>query len=209
MKKWMTIIVLVLGTFGLASGASATETDNGDGTKLVDGAGSTKVPVNGTLGADNTDPNSGIEEGNTDWVNVVVPSKTIFYSVAGSATVKSPTYTITNKSGRPVTVTADSFASTAAGSISAVSSLNVNLNATVGSSATTNVPVITSGSASITTPTSIGQLANVDGRLVSGGTTTNATALTFNYSGSFTSSDVTSQITESYNLGLTFAPTSW
>lgn len=211
MKKWMTGIILVLGTFGLALGASAAETDNGDGTKLVDGAGTTSIPVNGTLGADNKKPDAGIDEGNTDWVNVTVPSKTLFYSVAGSTTVQSPNYTVTNNSGRPVTVTADSFATTAAGSLSDVSSLNVSLNATVGtgSTATATVPVITSGAANIATATSLGELANSEGRLTSAGTTTNPTSLKFNYSGSFSSGDVTGQITESYNLGLTFTPTKW
>lgn len=207
MKKWITSVALILGTFGLALSVSAAETDNGDGTKIVNGEAGTSIPVNGTLGADNTDPDGGIDEGNTDWVNVTVPSKTLFYSMPGTGTVKSPTYTIKNNSGRPVTVTASSFASTVTGGdISKVNSLNVNLTSSLNSA---SVPVITSGTAGIATATSLGELANVDGRLTSGGAVGNATDLTFNYSGTFTAADVTSQITENYNLGLTFKPTAW
>lgn len=210
MKKFMAGLLVSASMLGFATAASAAETDNGDGTKVVTEAGTSTVPVQGTLGADNSKPDAGIDEGNTDWVNVTVPSTTLFYSAGTATTIKSPTYTIENHSGRPVTVSVDSFNSQAAGGdLSKVASLNVALDAHLGS-ATTNVPVIDGG-----TPkgnaigTKIGELANSEGKLTASGTAGQATALTFGYSGSFAKGVVTSPITEMYDLGLKFTPTKW
>ncbi|MGX2946745.1 hypothetical protein [Enterococcus alishanensis] len=155
---------------------------------------------------DNTDPTAPIPEDDIKWVNVTVPMKTIFYSVGSSTSVSSPTYTIKNNSGRPVTVTVNSFATQSSGDITAVTSLDVALNVTNGPT----VNVITDGGASIVTPTDLGELANSEGKLnEADAEDSESQELTFGYSGSFTAGDVTSTITETYDLGLKFAPTAW
>ncbi|MEO1772162.1 hypothetical protein [Candidatus Enterococcus ferrettii] len=209
MKKIITGLLLSAGMLSFAVGAAAAETDNGDGTKTVTEAGTSTVPVKGTLGADNSKPDAGIDEGNTDWVNVTVPSKTLFYSAGKSTTIKSPNYTIENHSGRPVTVSVASFSSqTADGALSKITSLNVALNANLNGTKT-DVAVISSGTPAGEAETSLGELANSEGKLTSAGTTTNATSFTFGYSGSFDQGSVTGQITETYDLGLKFTPTKW
>jgi hypothetical protein len=67
------------------------------------------------LGADNTDPGATIPEGDKDWINVTLPTETIFYNKATDENIQSPTYTITNNSGRPVKVSANGFTGTATG----------------------------------------------------------------------------------------------
>ena len=76
--------------------------------QTVQGTSAT-VAVNGTLGADNTNPDSKIPEGDDNWINVTVPTSTIFYNTPTNSTVKSPTYKIVNNSGRPVDVSATAF----------------------------------------------------------------------------------------------------
>lgn len=209
MKKFLTGAILFSGVLGFAAGASALETPNdpSTGSKTVIDQSDTTVEVEGTLGMDNTDPESPIDEGDTKWVNVTVPMKTIFYSVGSSTSVSSPTYTITNNSGRPVTVTANSFATQSAGALTGVTSLNVTLDVT---GTAINVPVISNGGANIATPTDLGELANSEGKLnEADAEDSESQELTFGYSGSFTAGDVTSTITETYDLGLKFAPTAW
>lgn len=78
-------------------------------TKTVDGEGTTDILVNGTLGADNTDPEAEIPEGEEGWINVTVPTDVVFYNTSDVPTIKSPEYQIVNNSGRPVEVTLASF----------------------------------------------------------------------------------------------------
>ena len=100
MKKLLSTLLISTAVFGGAQIVAAQD---------VIGAGEADIAVNGTLGANNTDPGSTIPEGDTDWINVTVPTETIFYNKATDATIKAPTYDITNNSGRPVTVSVKSF----------------------------------------------------------------------------------------------------
>lgn len=70
------------------------------------GENSGNVEINGTLGMDNKDPDAPIVEGEDSWINVSLPTETIFYSTntKANAPITSPKYTITNNSGRPVEV---------------------------------------------------------------------------------------------------------
>lgn len=74
--------------------------------EVLNGEAEQKIEVKGTLGEDNTDSEAEINEGSEDWINVTVPTATIFYSVgtAENSTIKSPNYEIINHSGRPVNI---------------------------------------------------------------------------------------------------------
>ena len=100
MKKLLSTLLISTAVFGGAQIVAAQD---------VIGAGEADIAVNGTLGANNTDPGSTIPEGDTDWINVTVPTETIFYNKATDATIEAPTYDITNNSGRTVTVSVKSF----------------------------------------------------------------------------------------------------
>lgn len=65
-----------------------------------------EVKINGTLGVDNTVEDATIPEGQDAWINVTLPTDTIFYSTdkKANAPIASPDYTITNNSGRPVDI---------------------------------------------------------------------------------------------------------
>lgn len=106
MKKiflgWMTVALLL-------GGGSIAFADDESNTKGVSGVNNGTIAVNGTLGADNRSRKATIEEGHDDWINVTLPVTTIFYSMQDATTIKSPTYTITNKSGRRVKVSLQSF----------------------------------------------------------------------------------------------------
>src|SRR5574340_1324906 len=88
--------------------AASVIADKALADQTVQGASAT-VAVNGTLGADNTNPDSKIPEGDDNWINVTVPTSTIFYNTPTNSTVKSPTYKIVNNSGRTVDVSATDF----------------------------------------------------------------------------------------------------
>lgn len=90
---------------------AADETISSDGlTKTVSAEDSTTIPVQGTLGADNTNPNEpNIPEGDNGWVNITAPTKTYFYSIGSSPNITSPVYSVKNNSGRPVNITFSEF----------------------------------------------------------------------------------------------------
>lgn len=92
----------------------------------VNGTGSADVTVNGTIGMDNTNPTSPIEEGSDAWINVDLDTATVFYNVKGQTAIESPTYSIENKSGRPVDVSVEKFESVS-GDYSAIDSLNLKI----------------------------------------------------------------------------------
>lgn len=102
MKKLLS--TLLVSTAVLSYSAQAVSAD-----QTIIAQQDTDVAVNGTLGADNTDPGSTIPEGDKDWINVTLPTDTIFYNKVTDKTIKSPTYTITNNSGRPVKVSVNGF----------------------------------------------------------------------------------------------------
>lgn len=105
MKKLLSTLLVSTAVFAGAQAVSADQTINGQQDA--------NIGVNGTLGADNTDPGSTIPEGDKDWINVTLPTDTIFHSKDKDKTIKSPTYTITNNSGRPVKVSVAGFTAAA------------------------------------------------------------------------------------------------
>ena len=103
-KKLVGATLVGLMTVGFASQVFAEKLIDGN-----EGQNSAEIPVTGNLGAiDNTDPGAEHPEGDDKWINVTVPTATIFYAetTPGDAPEKlsSPDYKIRNKSGRPVKV---------------------------------------------------------------------------------------------------------
>lgn len=101
MKKiflgWLSVALLLGG--GSIALADQTVSEGNTGT----------ITVNGTLGADNRSRKATITEGDNDWINVTLPTATIFYSLQKTTAIKSPNYTITNNSGRRLSVSLESF----------------------------------------------------------------------------------------------------
>lgn len=169
---------------------------------------SATVEVNGTLGADNTNPDSNIPEGDDNWINVTVPTSTIFYNTPTDSTVKSPTYKIVNNSGRPVDVSATSFTADSANVAPNDFALSLNVVGTATNTATTaHTDLVTAGAVNGSLNSSLITLANKDGKLTSAGTAnpTDNTA-SFTYGGS---SATTTMTQLKYNLGLTFKSVGW
>ncbi|PCS10714.1 hypothetical protein RU88_GL000532 [Lactococcus raffinolactis] len=103
MKKILSTLMISMTVLMGVQAVSADQT--------VDGKSTGDIPVKGTLGADNTDPGTSIPETDPAWINVSIPTDTIFYNTAAKKDINAPTYSIVNNSGRPVKVTADSFTS--------------------------------------------------------------------------------------------------
>lgn len=103
MKKTMRNVVLsvLMGTMLMVP--TVAEGNNPNGTNKG------SFPVNGYIGADNTNTDSGIPEGSDDWINVELPTATIFYTYDDETVVKSPEYKILNKSARGVEVYVNGF----------------------------------------------------------------------------------------------------
>jgi hypothetical protein len=109
-KKLVGTALVGLMTVGFAAQVSAA-------TQVIDGnegQNSAEVPVKGNLGAiDNTDPGAEHPEGDDKWINVTLPTATIFYAetTPGDAPEKlsSPNYEIQNNSGRPVKVSITNY----------------------------------------------------------------------------------------------------
>ena len=99
-KKVIAGLLLSSCVLGVAMPAFAQE---------IDGTGTADIPVNGTLGANNTEPEAEIPEGEEGWINVTVPTDVVFYNTTTVKAIKSPTYDIVNNSGRPVKVSLEKF----------------------------------------------------------------------------------------------------
>ncbi|MEE1499604.1 MAG: hypothetical protein U0K17_06510, partial [Enterococcus hirae] len=98
MMKKVLVSMLFSGSFvGFVAPAMVQAED-------VIGVDQADIQINGTIGLDNTDPEEAIEESHDNWINVTLDTATIFYNVSGRNDIESPTYTIENKSGRPVDV---------------------------------------------------------------------------------------------------------
>jgi hypothetical protein len=125
MKKLLSTLLISAAVFGGAQAVSADQT--------ITAQTSADIAVKGTLGADNTNPGATIPEGDKDWINVTLPTDTIFYNKAKEPAIKAPTYTITNNSGRPVTVSVASFVAGASNPVSTLPAdfdLNLDVTAT-------------------------------------------------------------------------------
>lgn len=123
MKKMIASLLVAGVTLGMALPTAvnaAVENTNGES--------SADVQVNGTIGMDNTNPGSSIEEGSDAWINVSLDTDTVFYNVKGQTTIESPTYDIENKSGRPVDVSVEKFEhDDNSDSYSDIKTLNLNI----------------------------------------------------------------------------------
>ncbi|WP_297079295.1 hypothetical protein [uncultured Enterococcus sp.] len=215
----------MLSTSLLAVGAvsvSAVENTNPDGSandKVVNGANEsngtvnddnveTTVPINGTLGASNTDPDGGLPENDPAWINVTVPIKTTFGATSGiaGATLLSPIYTVQNNSGRPVSVAYESIAQQADTTDNYGLDLTLEATAVKGATIvnkTTNL--ITAGD--IQNPASPTVIANLDAVTTPGatGTATEGSGGVFNFEYNGTVGDAVSSITKvNYTMTLQF-----
>ena len=197
MKKLQSTLLISTAVFGGAQIVAAQD---------VIGAGEADIAVNGTLGANNTDPGSTIHEGDTDWINVTVPTETIFYNKATDATIKAPTYDITNNSGRPVTVSVKSFTdATSVTNPALPKDFALNLNVSGQKVTTASTSLVKDGTLQTTTNQLI-TLSNNVGQYVKGdvavGKDTSANSkATFTYGGTATATD---PIKLSYTLSLKF-----
>ncbi|MFY1067614.1 hypothetical protein [Enterococcus sp. AD013-P3] len=170
------------------------------------GENSGEITINGTLGIDNTDEDAPIVEGDDAWINVTLPTETIFYSASpnAGAPITSPEYTITNNSGRPVDISFKEIAKigTSKGAKYAVSLQGFGKG---------NPKIINAGevTAAPGSPTLIHTLASVDGKLGEDDIPPlTANTVTFRYVGEVTDA-VTSTITESYTMTLEFKAVDW
>lgn len=171
------------------------------------GEGSGDIPVNGTLGMDNTDPTAPIVEGEDSWINVSLPTETIFYSTntEKDAPITSPKYTITNNSGRPVDIKYSKLTK-ASGGDSDTADYDVSLTGFDSA----NPAIITAGAEidSSSSPVLLHTLANTNGKLTKDGSSTGDKSVTYGYSG--TVNEVLSKtIKHNYNMTLEFESVSW
>jgi len=170
------------------------------------GEDSGQITINGTLGIDNTDENAPIVEGDDAWINVTLPTDTIFYSASkkANAPITSPEYTITNNSGRPVDISFNKIVKE--NPIDpAPAKYSVSLRGF-----TSNPKIIEDGSVTSTyNGDLIHTLANNNGKLGKDDPTPpTANTVTFGYTGEVTDA-VDSTITENYTMTLEFKAVKW
>ena len=210
MKKILAILLtsgVVLGAATIVYAEDGTESGS---QQTISGETTADVQVNGTLGADNTDPNANIPEGDTNWINVTVPTKTIFYNTAANPAIAAPSYTIQNNSGRPVTVTANGFTPDGTNpTLPNDFTLKLAVTGTADNAATTaSTNLITDGTIVSSLNSPLITLANVKNQQQaadSTGTPVNNKA-TFTYTGSATT---TTQVNVNYTLKLKFDAVKW
>jgi hypothetical protein len=162
------------------------------------------LTVKGTLGADNTEPGATLPEGDKDWINVTLPTETIFYNKATDKNIKAPIYTITNNSGRPVKVSASGFKADATNP-ALPGDFDLNLNLTGHNVTTASTKLVEQGSLLAPSNELMTLANNVDqykaaDTPVAKGTAVNNQA-TFTYGGTATT---TSALKLSYTLSLKF-----
>lgn len=181
MKKIMVGLLVAGACFGMALPSVVNAAD-------VNGEGSADVTVNGTIGMDNTDPTSPIEEGSDSWVNVTLDTATVFYNVNGQTSIESPTYSIKNNSGRPVAVSVEKFEhKSASDAYTPIRSLNLKIG-----DGTTSEKLIDSSTLNTTFASSpLVTLANKDGNFIEGDQSDLSKAeTTFSYDGELTAASI-------------------
>ncbi len=193
-----------------------------DGSRTYIGEDSATIPVQGTLGVDNTDPDSPIDEGDKAWINVTVPTQTYFYSAGTTANsvITSPKYTIKNNSGRPVIVNLNGLtesgnpAQTDGKKISDTTTSNknveVNLISEGGVTHASSTNIIKNGSPVASLSSELTRLANQEGKNKSSEeAVSGSNILTFSYAGEI-GSNLDGVYSSNYTLGLTFSvPSDW
>lgn len=192
MKKWMTGIVLSVGILGFSTNVFAAEETPAQTITGMDESGTSTtgdITVNGNFNVDNTDPEAEIPEGDQNWVNVTVPSVTNFWNQAGTLGITSNDYTITNNSGRSIKVEAVGFKQTAGASMPGNSNLKLASQRNDGSASSTTDLIGEDGSALGTLSSSLGWLANSEGKLSAVDAAPNAQkqAFTYQYTGALSS----------------------
>lgn len=197
MKKFISLVALSSLMF-LAVPVGATD---------IVGEESGEIPINGTLGMDNTDEEAKIVEGEDSWINVILPTETIFYSTntKANAPIKSPDYTITNNSGRPVDIKFSKLTKDAGSSTTDVD-YDVSLRGF-----TTNPAIITGGVAADQSgsPTTIHRLANSKGKLAEGDTDgSNLNTVTYGYEGTV-NEDLAATVNHNFDMTLEFESVGW
>ncbi|AXG40055.1 hypothetical protein EGCR1_15135 (plasmid) [Enterococcus gilvus] len=197
MKKFISLVALSSLMF-LAVPVGATD---------IVGEESGEIPINGTLGMDNTDEEAKIVEGEDSWINVTLPTETIFYSTntKANAPIKSPDYTITNNSGRPVDIKFSKLTKDAGSSTTDVD-YDVSLRGF-----TTNPAIITGGEEvdQSGSPTTIHRLANSKGKLLEGDTDgSNLKTVTYGYEGTV-NEDLAATVNHNFDMTLEFESVGW
>lgn len=210
MKKFIagTILGLSIVTLGLGATKASAES-----TTIDDGTNTGNVKINGTLGANNTDPTAPINEGSGQWLNVTLDTDTIFYNTATSTAIESPTYNIKNNSGRPVNVKVKTFTHDDAIDITKIGALNATFTRAktdTNAAASVSTNLITSGALTTDfTSASTLQLANSEGKLAKDDTTgAYSTDGTFAYGGSVTSK-INETIKPTFTMTLSLQAQSW
>lgn len=208
-KKVIAGLLLSSCVLGVAMPAFAQDGTEADLQEDYSGVDSVDIEVNGTLGADNTDPGATIPEGDNNWINVTVPTKTIFYNTAADPVIKSPDYKITNNSGRPVSVSLEKFENDATNtSLTLPSSYSLNLLVEGRTGGAIQNIATSDTSTDFTTSTPLINLANKDGRMkLADEKDTSSNVATFKYTGTATTSI---QVQPSYTMTLKFTTvTNW
>ncbi|MGM0214182.1 hypothetical protein [Enterococcus sp. AZ109] len=210
MKKVLAILLTAGVALGAAPFALAADGTESNSQQTINGESTAEIEVNGTLGADNTDPDANIPEEDKNWINVTVPTRTIFYNTAGEKDIKAPTYAIVNNSGRPVKVTATGFT---AGSQNPTLPEDFNLNLAVSGTSenaatTASTSLIANGDLAGSVNSPLITLANNQNQQLASdpaATPVNNKA-TFTYTGSATAA---SQLQVDYTLDLKFDAVKW
>ena len=197
MKKFISLVALSSLMF-LAVPVGATD---------IVGEESGEIPINGTLGMDNTDEEAKIVEGEDSWINVTLPTETIFYSTntKANAPIKSPDYTITNNSGRPGDIKFSKLTKDAGSSTTDVD-YDVSLRGF-----TTNPAIITGGEEvdQSGSPTTIHRLANSKGKLLEGDTDgLNLNTVTYGYEGTV-NEELAATVNHNFDMTLEFESVGW
>lgn len=193
----ITLSSLLAGGLLLPTAAHANQNIDGSATN----SNSADVSVNGYLGQDNTDPGGEIPGGSDEWINVTLPTATIFYTLKNKTEIESPNYKITNLSGRPVNVSVNQFTQTSGtnGDVETLSLVPETANA-IGGNAQSLISESTIQN-SFGTPFMV--LANNQGKQFSSDNeNTYAKELSFGFTGQAVAEPTTDPV---YNLNLKFS----
>ncbi|BAK22287.1 hypothetical protein [Melissococcus plutonius] len=208
MKKLLMAVLLIGSVVSFETVGLAEDDTEASNQQTVNGKKDADITVEGTLGADNKNPEEKIPEGSNDWINVTVPTKTIFYNTVENKNIQSPTYTIMNNSGRPVTVSATNFVDTTS-DVTLPTDFDLNLQVKGNNPTSANTPLVTDGKIVTGLNAKLITLANNQNQLVASDPENENPVnnkATFTYGGTAT---VTKSTKLSYTLSLKFDAVAW
>lgn len=144
-KKLLGTMVIGAVLIGITTKVSAQQIVNGN-----NGVNSAEVAVKGSLGdQDNTDPGTQLPDGDDKWINVTLPTSTVFFAKTGNNEKEEFIYTpenieqkIENHSARPVKVMLENYSLKESDNNKAITELNLR-NADLG----TEIKIAENGSA--------------------------------------------------------------